>query len=556
MFYTSVLSSLPGFAADILAKATILLMVVTLVDLTVRHGSAAMRHRIWATAFVGLLLLPVLSFVIPEYRLAILPADWFADEPLIASNTVNLPSTGVILPPTLEVFEPISDRAESLVQNNTKQGEPQLQSSLSTLPDYQPSTQTQLPLAAFTAEASTSGTVSGSWLAIGTVGLVWSVGLFLTVSPLVLGMWRIILLQRSAPSIVDPEPTNTLAELCRRLSILRHVRLLETEQSIVPMTWGLLSPVVLVPASWRSWAVERRRLVLLHELAHVKRHDVVYQSIARVACSLYWFHPLAWYAIKRLRVERELACDDCVLMAGERPSQYAEQLLTIAREYRSMEMPPAVAMAQRSGLENRVRAMLDQARSHVPLTPKVAGGMLVASVVMLLLLAPIRLGAIASSVAAPATADESKVLATKSDGKLMHVSGIVTAPDNQPIAGVRVTLWRAFLANTSWESHHEKLIETTTDQEGRYQVDVPATSERFSNGYHLEQQRTIVHASKEGYGPDEVDVEASNGSPNLQLAMASKKIQGRFLDLEGKPIQGVKVKLAKIEKASDPIATW
>jgi beta-lactamase regulating signal transducer with metallopeptidase domain/5-hydroxyisourate hydrolase-like protein (transthyretin family) len=557
MSYETVLSSLPGFAADIIAKATVLLTAVVLIDFFLRQRSAALRHRIWATAFVGLLVLPILSFVIPEYRLAILPADWMAGDQVLANNDAKRAAAQESQPPsTTEALGLTSDRIASSPNPVVPMHDSRLPSSEPILATQQVRVAVNLPQPPVDSNAGDSGAARGAFSAIGIMGLVWTIGLFLTVSPLVLGIWRIVLLQRKSPVIEDLEPNNTLAELCRRLGILRAVRLLETEQSIVPMTWGMRSPVVLVPSTWRTWAVERRRLVLLHELAHVKRLDVVYQSIARVACSLYWFHPLAWFALKRLRIERELACDDCVLMAGERPSQYAEQLLTIAREYQSMEMPPAVAMAQRSGLENRVRAMLDQARSHLPLTPRVAVGMLVASVALLLLLAPIRLGAIAPTSVVPDTTEDSATVEKKSDINRIQISGVVTAPDNQPVAGARVTVLRAFLANTPSDVRHEKLLETTTDKDGRYQADVPAKSESFSNGFHFEEQRTVVLASKAGYGPDEVDIEASKGLCNLQLATTSKTLQGRLLDLEGKPIQGINVKLVKIEKAGAPIQTW
>ena len=558
MFFETVLSSQPAFAADVLVKATLLLASVILIDLCLRKGSAAMRHRVWTMSFVGLLFLPILSYVVPQYRVAILPADWFAHEPTGDSSPVNfttvpMASASENSVPSASPSDPTNFRDWQLEETQlggNRLAPPSLESSLD--PRSAPTTNTD--------DRKQNPTSFGWFLTIKTLGLVWPVGCLIAVSPLILGIWRIRLLHRKSPKVLDHETIRTLAELCRRLGIFRPVRLLETEQSIVPMTWGLFGPVVLLPASWRRWASERQRLVLLHELAHVKRFDVVTQSIARLAVSLYWFHPMAWYAIRRLRVERELACDDCVLMSGERPSQYAEQLLSIAREFQSLEMPPAVAMAQRSGLENRVRAMLDQARSHLPLNPRVAGGMLVMTIATLLLLAPLRLGAITPAAVVEsdsvASLDEPKTASSKSAKNQMHISGTVTSPDNQPLAGARVTVLRKFLANPSWSVHYEKLLETKSDAAGRFDVDVPAISDRFSNGHHFEEQRTIVHASKEGYGPDEADVETLKNAPNLQLATATKKIRGRFLDLEGKPIAGVKVKLVKIEKAGASIALW
>ena len=103
-------------------------------------------------------------------------------------------------------------------------------------------------------------------------------------------------------------------------------------------------------------------------------------------------------------------------------------------------MQPAVAMAHRSGLENRVRAMLDQARSHLPLTPRVAGGMLVASVAMLLLLAPIRLGAIAPVLVDANAADDTAAVAKSSKvepnaDETYVFTGTVVHPDGTPSAG-------------------------------------------------------------------------------------------------------------------------
>ena len=156
------------------------------------------------------------------------------------------------------------------------------------------------------------------------------------------------------------------------------------------MTWGVLRPVVLLPFTWRTWSQQRLQFVLLHELAHVRRYDVAFQMFARVACAVYWFHPLAWWALGRLRVERESACDDCVVAAGRRPSDYAKQLVEIARTHHFPATATAVAMARSSRLESRVRAVLDQARSHLPLSRGAARVFLVTAALVVTLLAVVQ----------------------------------------------------------------------------------------------------------------------------------------------------------------------
>src|SRR5262249_16094914 len=126
-----------------------------------------------------------------------------------------------------------------------------------------------------------------------------------------------------------------MTELSVTFRIQRPVRLLFGDGHISPMTWGVLRHTILLPSTAGEWSDERRRLVLAHELAHVKRNDGLTQVFLQIVCSLYWFNPLVWYAAHRIHIERERACDDQVLTLGTAATDYADHLVQIVRGLRS-----------------------------------------------------------------------------------------------------------------------------------------------------------------------------------------------------------------------------
>jgi beta-lactamase regulating signal transducer with metallopeptidase domain len=115
-----------------------------------------------------------------------------------------------------------------------------------------------------------------------------------------------------------------------------------------------------------SWAREGLRNVLLHELAHVQRRDCLTQTLARVACALYWFNPLVWLAARRISIEHERACDDVVIGAGARPSDNVRHLLEPTRGLRpeGAWAFAAVAMARPSQMEGRLLAILNPSQNR------------------------------------------------------------------------------------------------------------------------------------------------------------------------------------------------
>jgi hypothetical protein len=160
-------------------------------------------------------------------------------------------------------------------------------------------------------------------------------------------------------------------------------------------------PKVILPPEAFDWPEDRVRIVLGHELAHVLRRDWLVQVVAELLRSVYWFNPLVWIAVRRLRQESEQACDDAVLGLGVNGPEYATHLLAVARAFKGYEATvfPAPAMARPSSLERRVRAMLNTRLNRTPITWSNAVATVVALVCLTLPLA----GLVASAQAAAAS---------------------------------------------------------------------------------------------------------------------------------------------------------
>jgi beta-lactamase regulating signal transducer with metallopeptidase domain len=207
---------------------------------------------------------------------------------------------------------------------------------------------------------------TGGWSQL-LAGL-WFAGIVVLLLRVGLGLAATRRLGRRAACPRDGEWQRLVAELSRRIGLTRPVRVLCSARAVVPMTWGWFRPVVLVPEAGAAWSAARKRVVLLHELNHVKRHDCASQLIAHVACAVYWFNPLVWLAARALRIERERACDEAVVRDGTQASAYADHLLQIARAHRDTGWSSlaAVAMARRSQLEGRLLSILDADQRRRP----------------------------------------------------------------------------------------------------------------------------------------------------------------------------------------------
>ena len=316
-------STLLVAVADAAIRGTLVLLAALGATAMMRRSSASARHLVWLAALAALLLLPIARGFVPEWR--VLP----------------LPATPAAVP------APITFAPESIERSSAE----------GSSPIAAPAESAPIPAVAAAPEPWWR---SLDWVRAAL--MLWTAGVALFGMRLAYGVGRIWWIERRATELTDEEWVRLTDGLARRLRLGRIVRLLREPAATVPMTWGVFRPVVLLPAESDEWDAERRRVVLAHELAHVRRWDAATQWIAHVALVVFWFNPLVWVAVRKLREEREHACDDAVLEIGTRAADYAGHLLDIVRKLGTSQGPAhALAMARRSQFEGRMLAILDNA---------------------------------------------------------------------------------------------------------------------------------------------------------------------------------------------------
>lgn len=203
---------------------------------------------------------------------------------------------------------------------------------------------------------------SGEGFQVQWVLWVWLLGVGVIASQTASGLLRLRYIAREATEVREDALLELLAEARRTAGVRRSVRLLVSARTDIPITWGVLRPIVLLPPAARRWAPEHLHAALLHELHHVRHADALFALAARAVCTLYWFNPLTWWMAHRLEVESELACDDRVLSTGVRRSDYAEVLSgaghggALASGARALGGPPG-------GVRERLRRVVDTGRT-------------------------------------------------------------------------------------------------------------------------------------------------------------------------------------------------
>jgi beta-lactamase regulating signal transducer with metallopeptidase domain len=372
------------------AKGAAVLAIGTVCALLARGASAAVRHMIWTLTLAGAFLTPLAGLLLPTWRIempgvhvppwisaaiASIPSYSLTESHTVAeSHSMTVTETEAIAPGvssswSVDVAPAIAPVAplEAIVVGPDV---PAIDAGSAGHPVAE-ALVADVPVAAARSIAATAA-VSPPFIArgepIGSIApllfVVWLTGVVATLVPTLVGMARVSALARRARPVRGGRWALLAPSAMRELGVRRRVRFLELDEAVMPMTSGILRPLVLLPAGDFDSTIAQRLDVLRHELAHVRRHDCLTQLIAQLACAVNWFNPLAWLAARQMRIEREQACDDEVLRAGAKASDYADYLMRVARDTHMSAVAAfgALAMARPSQLALRLRAVLEDGR--------------------------------------------------------------------------------------------------------------------------------------------------------------------------------------------------
>jgi TonB family protein len=289
-------------------KATLLLLCAICVIPRLRRRSAAERHLFWAVTLGAASVLPLLGLLLPSWE-----PDW-------ARHVMAL-------------FPPSFDAGSAALAGQTAD-----------------------------IVVRANGIESAPWSLGGLLPLLWVLGTCVALLMLAAEALQLARFAFSARPVTDRRSQQLAADVARAFHLTRPIQFLQSARGIIPVTWGLRQPRVMLPACATDWSAARTRAVLAHELAHIRRGDWVVHVLAELICAVYWFHPLFWMTKNRLCRDSEDAADDEVLGLGVEGGEYATHLLEIVRAAQApvRAWSPTIAMARPSQLERRFTALLNR----------------------------------------------------------------------------------------------------------------------------------------------------------------------------------------------------
>jgi beta-lactamase regulating signal transducer with metallopeptidase domain len=192
-----------------------------------------------------------------------------------------------------------------------------------------------------------------------SLALIWLAGAVVLgtyVCIMNLSVWRTVRRER----LVTEQKILDLLEDCKaQMGVRTVLGVVATDRVNSPVLFGFVRPRLLLPAGiLETLSLEQLRHVFVHELTHLKRYDILVGWATSILSVLHWFNPLVWYAFYRMRVDRELACDELALskMTRNESPEYGRTILHVLEKYAQSRSLPCLAgvLENKSQLRKRI----------------------------------------------------------------------------------------------------------------------------------------------------------------------------------------------------------
>ncbi|MBX2872446.1 MAG: carboxypeptidase-like regulatory domain-containing protein [Saprospiraceae bacterium] len=210
-----------------------------------------------------------------------------------------------------------------------------------------------------------------TWLdsQLNRVTFIWGIGVVLSCLYFIMGLSYLHYLQTHRVKMPELEWAERFTRLCIQMGIRRKVRFLLSEVVKDPITFRLLRPVILLPTSLMTGLEPKQiELLLLHELAHIRRYDFTVNILQTLVEIVFFYHPALWWISRNIRTTREHCCDDAVLAVQNQPILYAQALTRIPTSNLSLKKRLAMSAHNNKGiLSQRIFRLFGRYESQPPI---------------------------------------------------------------------------------------------------------------------------------------------------------------------------------------------
>lgn len=218
-------------------------------------------------------------------------------------------------------------------------------------------------------EQSASGLLDGLMNSMEPImpylAIFWFIGMLFFASRIFIGLFRLHVYSNKGTQILPLHWQTRFEALKQLVGINRIVNVRLSKLMLVPITYRFFRPIILLPVSvFTGLSDEQIEVLLLHELAHIKRHDYVVNLLQSVIEVLFFYHPLIWWIGKNVRAEREHCCDDVVMKLRHQPMLYAQTLTQIQSQHYSLKTQLAMSANGNKGVfTQRIYRLFQQKES-------------------------------------------------------------------------------------------------------------------------------------------------------------------------------------------------